>query len=77
MMDTYNLAWKIAHVLKNISRPEILDTYEQERRQVALDLISFDYKLSRLWSKDGKSPSDTQDQEEYSQAFRSFIKQGW
>lgn len=50
MMDTYNLGWKIAHVLKGLAKPEILTTYEEERRQIARDLINFDYKFSRLFS---------------------------
>lgn len=50
MMDTYNLAWKVAQVVKGIAKPEILATYEAERRQVARDLINFDYKFSRLFS---------------------------
>lgn len=55
MMDTYNLAWKVAHVCKGIAKPEILGTYEPERQKVARDLIAFDYKLSRLFSgKPGK-----------------------
>lgn len=28
----HNLAWKLAYVLKGVAQPEILDTYEQERR---------------------------------------------
>lgn len=50
MMDTYNLAWKVAHVVKGLAKPEILATYEEERRQIARDLINFDYKFSRLFS---------------------------
>lgn len=50
MMDTYNLAWKVAQVVKGLAKPEILPTYESERRQIARDLINFDYKFSRLFS---------------------------
>lgn len=68
MMDTYNLAWKIGHVVKGLARPEILSTYEQERRQVAQDLIDYDYKLSRLFSgKPGEISTE---------AFREVIDQG-
>lgn len=56
MMDTYNLAWKIALVVKGLSSPEILSTYEQERKRVAKNLIAYDYKLSRLFS--GKPSED-------------------
>lgn len=56
MMDTYNLAWKVGHVVKGLAKPEILATYEDERRQIARDLIDFDYKFSRLFS--GKPASE-------------------
>jgi phenol 2-monooxygenase len=50
MMDTFNLSWKVAAAVKGKSSPDILETYELERRQVARDLIEFDYKFSRLFS---------------------------
>jgi 2-polyprenyl-6-methoxyphenol hydroxylase-like FAD-dependent oxidoreductase len=34
IQDAHNLAWKMALVLKGKSRPELLDTYEPERRPV-------------------------------------------
>jgi 2-polyprenyl-6-methoxyphenol hydroxylase-like FAD-dependent oxidoreductase len=34
--DAFNLAWKLAAVLGGNSRPELLDSYDQERRPVAL-----------------------------------------
>lgn len=34
--DAYNLAWKLAAVLNGESRPALLDTYDEERRPVAL-----------------------------------------
>lgn len=33
--DAHNLAWKLAAVLSGVSRPELLDTYDTERRPVA------------------------------------------
>jgi len=33
--DTHNLAWKLAFVLKGMARPELLDSYEAERKPVA------------------------------------------
>lgn len=50
MMDSYNLAWKIGHVVRKLAPPEILNTYETERKKVAQELIDYDYKLSRLFS---------------------------
>ncbi|KAK5206131.1 hypothetical protein LTR41_008000 [Exophiala xenobiotica] len=67
MMDSFNLAWKIAHVIKGLAKPEILDTYQAERRQVAQDLIDFDIKLSRLYS--GRHEVSTDE-------FRSLVELG-
>ncbi|KAK7204882.1 phenol 2-monooxygenase [Myxozyma melibiosi] len=50
MMDTFNLAWKIAYVAKGLASREILKTYESERLGVAQALIAFDHKFSRLFS---------------------------
>lgn len=50
MMDTFNLAWKLAYVARGLAAPAILDTYEQERHAVADDLIAYDLELSRLFS---------------------------
>ena len=33
--DAYNLAWKLAHVINRHASPDLLDTYEPERRPVA------------------------------------------
>ena len=51
MQDSYNLGWKLALVIKGIATPSILTTYESERRMVAKELIEFDQRFSRLWSK--------------------------
>ncbi|KAF8065020.1 FAD binding domain-containing protein [Lyophyllum atratum] len=45
MTDAYNLSWKLARVLRGQSDPEILATYEEERRAHSLDLIQFDKDL--------------------------------
>ncbi|KAJ7628801.1 FAD binding domain-containing protein [Roridomyces roridus] len=50
MADSYNLGWKLAAVSKGLASPSILDTYGQERIQVARELIEFDHKFSRLFS---------------------------
>ncbi|HVV24892.1 MAG TPA: FAD-dependent monooxygenase [Pseudonocardiaceae bacterium] len=38
VQDAHNLAWKLAHVLRGKANPSLLDTYEAERRPVALEL---------------------------------------
>ncbi|POV98673.1 hypothetical protein PSTT_14253 [Puccinia striiformis] len=60
MADTFNLTWKLAHVLQGRSDPSILKTYEVERAQVANDLIEFDQKFARLFS--GKPAKDVLDE---------------
>ncbi|MFE0406673.1 FAD-dependent oxidoreductase [Streptomyces nigra] len=37
IQDAHNLAWKLAAVLRGWAGPELLDTYEAERRPVALE----------------------------------------
>jgi len=50
MNDSHNLAWKLAHVLRGWASPELLKTYEFERRKYARDLINFDKRLADLFS---------------------------
>jgi phenol 2-monooxygenase len=60
MMDTYNFTWKVAAVIKGQSPRSILKTYQAERRRVAIDLINFDHKFSRLFS--GRPAADVADE---------------
>ena len=39
IQDAYNLAWKMALVLKNAAPPELLDSYEAERRPVGFEVV--------------------------------------
>ncbi|SCZ88005.1 BZ3500_MvSof-1268-A1-R1_Chr2-1g04128 [Microbotryum saponariae] len=50
MSDTYNLGWKLAHVLQRKADPSLLSTYASERHQTAQELIDLDHKLSRMFS---------------------------
>ena len=50
MHDTYNLGWKIGAVLRGLATPSILQTYEAERRKVALDLVDFDKQFASMFS---------------------------
>ncbi|POW04532.1 hypothetical protein PSTT_10287 [Puccinia striiformis] len=46
MLDMYSLAWKINLIEKGIGKREIImDTYEQERRGVALELMTWDASI--------------------------------
>ncbi|KZT64260.1 hypothetical protein DAEQUDRAFT_44973 [Daedalea quercina L-15889] len=42
MTDAYNLVWKLAYVLQGRANPDILATYEEERRAHARELVQFD-----------------------------------
>lgn len=55
MHDASNLGWKLALVLKGLAKPELLDTYDAERRPNAEKLIKYDEDISVLVS--GRLPS--------------------
>ncbi|KAJ5180122.1 hypothetical protein N7492_003332 [Penicillium capsulatum] len=57
MMDSYNLAWKLAYSIHGLTpksendRPDpLLDTYHTERHTIALELIEFDKAFSSMFS---------------------------
>ena len=49
--DAINFAWKIHYVESGFAKRSILETYEEERRKIADDLLSFDAKYANLFSK--------------------------
>lgn len=44
MHDSWNLAWKLNLAVRGLAKPCLLETYENERRKIALDLVNFDYE---------------------------------
>ncbi|PLW21455.1 hypothetical protein PCANC_04976 [Puccinia coronata f. sp. avenae] len=75
MADTFNLAWKLAHVLQGKAHPSILKTYESERAEVAAELIEFDRKFARLFS--GKPAKDVLDESGISlEEFQTTVLKG-
>jgi phenol 2-monooxygenase len=57
MMDSYNLAWKLAHSINGLTprasfgaADPVLETFEQERVDTARQLIEFDTKFSHMFS---------------------------
>ena len=75
MQDTYNLGWKISLVVKGLAKPSILQTYQSERRRVAQDLIEFDRRLSRLFSR--RPAKDAADEAGISLAeFKDTVEKG-
>src|SRR5690606_32297943 len=54
MQDTYNLGWKLAMVIDGTARPKLLDTYEQERRPIAEQVIWAASSLHEIFMGHGK-----------------------
>lgn len=54
LQDAYNLAWKLAFVLKGFAQERLLDTYEEERLPFAKWLLNFTDRGFRLMSSRNK-----------------------
>ena len=50
MQDTFNLGWKLLHVLQGRANPTILRSYSKERLTEAQRLVDTDHKWSRVMS---------------------------
>ena len=48
IQDSFNLGWKLAHVIKGISRPSLLDTYTEERVPVVAEMLDITTKILKL-----------------------------
>lgn len=44
MHDSFNLAWKLNLTLRGLALPSLIQTYELERKQIAQQLIDFDFE---------------------------------
>jgi phenol 2-monooxygenase (NADPH) len=44
MHDSWNLAWKLNLAIRGLSKLTLLASYEEERRQVAEDLVDYDHE---------------------------------
>ncbi|MGC3940984.1 FAD-dependent monooxygenase [Roseobacter sp. EG26] len=58
MADAFNLGWKLAAVLRGQAVPAVLDTYSEERRGKAKELIDFDKDMARLFSEKPKTDAE-------------------
>lgn len=47
MQDAYNLGWKLGLVLRHGAPVALLDSYEQERRPVAADMLGLSTRIHR------------------------------
>lgn len=50
MHDSWNLAWKLNFAIRGLAKPNLLQTYEQERKKIAEDLINFDYEHANAFA---------------------------
>ena len=44
MHDAWNLCWKLNFAVRGLAKPALLESYNEERRKIALDLVNFDYE---------------------------------
>ncbi|KAK4031666.1 FAD binding domain-containing protein, partial [Parachaetomium inaequale] len=44
MHDAWNLCWKLNLAVRGLAKPALLESYDEERRKIALDLVNFDYE---------------------------------
>src|SRR5690606_17518439 len=58
MQDAFNLGWKLALVLKEQARPELLDTYESERKPIGKQVIEAASKIHELFMAGRNSGAD-------------------
>lgn len=58
MQDAFNLGWKLALVLKDQARPELLDTYESERKPIGKQVIEAASKIHELFMAGRNSGAD-------------------
>jgi len=75
MQDTFNLGWKLAHVLTGRGSPELLSTYSVERREIAQTLIDFDRDWARLVSAPVRS-KDNPDGVDPAEVQKYFVQHG-
>ncbi|KAJ9496598.1 hypothetical protein H2202_007970 [Exophiala xenobiotica] len=49
IQDSFNLGWKLAMVIKGLAKPDLLDTYQSERHEVATTLLDLDRQMSQFF----------------------------
>ena len=48
IQDAANLSWKLALVIRGFASGSLLDSYEQERKQVAREVVATTHRITRL-----------------------------
>ncbi|MGW7365009.1 FAD-dependent monooxygenase [Streptomyces sp. NPDC054841] len=55
VQDAYNLGWKLGQVLREGAPTALLDTYEEERRPIAADMLGLSTRIHRGEAKRGST----------------------
>jgi len=77
MQDTFNLGWKLAAVLRGLSPPSLLHSYNAERQAVGQQLIDFDREWSKMISEkpaDDSSGGGGVDPKEFQKYFEQHLR---
>lgn len=76
IQDTYNLVWKLGTVITEGADPIILETYDTERRPVAMDLMRLDSQLVKAYEQEESSsaPSGINDIRERYAGFMAGVE---
>ncbi len=75
MQDTFNLGWKLVHVLQGRSDPSLLHSYSAERWAEAKRLIDTDHEWARVMSAPpGKSELDKGEEPRFIQQFKANLE---
>jgi len=75
MQDTFNLGWKLAHVLQGRSSADLLHSYSAERWAEAKRLVDTDHEWARIMSAPpGESEMDTEDEPHFVRLFKENLE---
>ncbi|KAK5449830.1 hypothetical protein LTS15_008402 [Exophiala xenobiotica] len=71
IQDSFNLGWKLGMVIKGLAKPDLLDTYQSERHEVATTLLDLDRQMSQFFV-DGPC-EDSVNYDEFRKKFTPFL----
>lgn len=75
MQDTFNLGWKLAHVLLGRADPNLLHSYSAERRTEARRLVETDHQWARIMSAPpGQSELDGGEEPRFVRQFKENLE---
>lgn len=72
IQDGFNLGWKLGHVASGTSPRELVNTYSEEREEIARRLIAFDKEWSTLMATPADQQGSPQEVEEFYKANAEF-----